>query len=202
MRKLYICEYPYVLYKALIERMGDEKKSYSLILGDARGNLEPMVPVLRKSGLFERVEFFPSEPYKDFYDLISADKPRNIFTLLINYPRVLLRLKTFKDIEFPFDFDFKGYDKIVNSDGVYVINGYLNMNHIEYAISEHAKNVFQQGVQPVQYNILLSLCGILNKLHILIGPRSVAGFCKEVIVYDAANISSYSPQEDNRLERR
>lgn len=193
MKKLYICEYPYVLYKMLIERMGDEENSYSLILGNSRADLEPMVPVLRRSGLFEQVEFFPSEPYKYFYDLISFDRPRNIFTGLINYPRVLFQLKKFKEVEFPFEMDFKQYDKIICSDGVYVMSGYLNMNHIEYALSEHAIYAFRR-IRPRELfaqllYVFYFILGILDKLHILIGPRTAAGFCKEIIVNDETDVA-------------
>lgn len=189
MKKLYICEYPYVLYKTLIERMGDGENSYSLILGNSRTNFGPMVPILRQSGLFERVEYFPSEPYKDLYDLISFDRPRKTSIWMKDYPRVLYYLKKFKEISFPFELDFKQYDKIINSDGVYVINGFLNMNRIEYALSEHAEDALcKVGWQEQYYHIFLFLSAILDKLHIIIAPGPVAGFCKEIIVNDATNV--------------
>ena len=193
MKKLYICEYPSVLYKTLIERMCDEENSYSLILSDARADLEPMVPVLRQSGLFERVEFFSSAPYKNYYDILTSYLPQSLVArylkLLKNQLKMALYQKRFKEINFPFEIDFREYDKIICIDHPYVINGYLNMNHIEYAIVEHGKSLYKRSTYPKAAAAYLYAFGILDKLHILPGIRTASRFCKEVIVDDATDIS-------------
>lgn len=189
MKKLYICEYPYVLYKTLIERMGDDENSYSLILSDARADMEPMVPILRQSGLFEQVDFFPSEAYRDYYNILTSASGWHYIRGLVSQLRMALWQKKFKNIKFPFEIDFKQHDKIICIDHPYVINGYLNMNHIEYSISEHARSVFKRNAYPKLAALYLYVFGILDKLHIFPGIRSASRFCKEVIVDDATDLS-------------
>lgn len=194
MKKLYVCECAYVLYKALIERMGDEENSYSLILSDATVDLKPMVPILRQSGLFERVEFFPSELFREYYDLFwlhqSTSRVKRVFSMLKNHLIMLSRQKGFKEIAFPFDLDFKQYDKIICSEGPYVINGHLSVNHMEYAISEHAKDTYQQGSSTAA-NVFFTVLNLLDAMHIITGMHSSSRFCKEIIVNDAAKTVSY-----------
>lgn len=193
MRKLYICECPYVLYKTLIERMGDEENSYSLILSDVVTDMKPMVPVLRQSGLFERVEFFPSEPYRDYYDLyyfhIPASTVKRALVLLKNYLLMVSRQKEFKEIAFPFDLDFTQYDKIICTDLPYIINGYLSMNHMEYAITEHARYVYRKSFWTMQYSAFYAALDLLDNMHILTGMRTSSRFCKEIIVNDAMELT-------------
>lgn len=195
MKKLYVCDYPYVLYKVLIERMGDEENSYSLILSDAIADLEPMVPVLRRSGLFEQVEFFPSEPYKDYYQLHFFNFPtshiKKALLLLKNQFTMSLRQKGFKDITFPFELDLKQYDKIICTDFPCVFNGYLSANHVDYAISEHANNAFQNGMASKQYSLYMFVTDLLDRFHVLIGTRAASRFCKEIIVNDSADMDYY-----------
>lgn len=192
MKKLYVCEYPFILYKTLVERMGDEENSYSLILSDAKVDMKPLVPVLRQSGLFEQVEFFSCEAYRDYYNLYFPYLPkspvRSALMWLKNQLKISLYQKRFKEIDFSFNIDFMQYDKIICTELPCVINGYLSMNHIEYAITEHARIFYKRGTMSKKLAAFLCVLGILDKLHILNGTGAVSGFCKEVIVYDASNI--------------
>jgi len=191
MKKLYVCEYPYVLYKLLIERMGDEENSYSLILSDSFVDLGPMLPVLRQSGLFDRVEFFSSAPYRYYYDLLLFDFPKSqmkkALAILKNQLTMSLRQKEFMKISFPFDLDFEQYDQIICTDHPCVINGYLSTNHIEYKVFEHAHFRYQLMSKCNDY--FLCLLNILDKLHILYGMSPATKYCTEIIVDSAVGLA-------------
>ena len=200
MKKLYLCWYPYILYKILIEKMGDEENSYSLLLSDGAADLEPMVPVLRQSGLFEQVEFFSCEPYKYYYDLISPKKNpmssvQKLFMLSKYYLILMFQQRRFKKIALPFDSSYKSFDKIICSDGDYLINGHLSMNHIEYAISEHARNVYRLNVANRQWVIYTRIRSFLDKARFLSGVGPTSRFCKEIIVNDTTDLKFCIPQK-------
>lgn len=111
--------------------------------------------------------------------------------MLKKYFILSLRQKGLKEIAFPFDLDFRQYDKIICSDMPSVINGYLSMNHMEYAISEHAKDVYRQGnpsVATIVYSVTFSL---LDAMRLITGLQSASRFCKEMIVNDAAKPVCY-----------
>ena len=196
MKKLYICFHPYILYKTLVERMGDEENSYSLLLTDAISDLKPIVPALRKSGMFEQVEFFSCEPYRHYYDLfLHKNLPKSPvirkLAMTKNYLVLMLSQRKFKKIALPFDLGSKKYDKIICADFDYVINARLSMNHIEYAVFEHAKNVYQYFESQKLWHIYTHLRRFLDKTHLLKGVGDTSRYCKEIIVNDTAAALSW-----------
>lgn len=209
-RELYVCEYPYILYKVLIHAIQNPDIERDLIITDASQRLSPLCNEIRKSGLFRKVWFFDSTPYADYYQLLYCQYPnetlKKYLFVLKNYIKMSLYQKKFKNMFFLFDIDFRTYDKIYCSDHQYVINGYLAQNRIPFSLIEHARNVYQYVKGP--YNLFYYVLEKLEWTRVFGALRCTSKYCTEIVVNENKSMPSCTRRKkitewnvENAIER-
>lgn len=188
MKELIVCEYPYILYKALIKEILSPTGGRDLMISDAVADMSTMIDPIRRLGLFEHVYFFDSSPYRNYYNLLYFKFPPNKFvkllSILLNHWRITLQQHRFRQLSLPDGVDCRQYNSITCSDQPFVLNAYLNNNKIGFRVMEHAKNAYQKKNFSVFQSMYVSFTAVLERLHIAKGIWCAAKYCKVLEVHE------------------
>lgn len=187
MKRIYVCENPYVLYKILIKAVNSCDDN-DIIISDNMPQMQAVVPVLEKTDLFSKVMTFhydPNDPYNTMKVQRSANAVLQLYYFVKRYFKATFHQKALRDIAELKSVNFQNYDSVYVSDfDVSIINGFLACNHIEYTMMEHGKYVFRKDNIGLVYNSLSWISYLLEKMHLVVGIRIATRFCKYVEVHE------------------
>ncbi|MCI8443184.1 MAG: hypothetical protein HFG27_11735 [Provencibacterium sp.] len=199
MKKLYICDYPYPLYEALIKASADHKNQSDLLLADSFPELGQMLEALRRSGIFQNVYYFDDELYRtrlckvmyyNFKQIKGRSFFRGIWSLLHAFWVVMCCQGKAKNLTLPVA--VSGYDEVFYSDRLSTLMFYLNKNNIPYTAMQHAKNVWQIKAPSEILKIKTFL--LLERLHICCGINAYSKACRKIEVSENKNLSCRPPK--------
>jgi len=205
MRRLFICERPYPLYRTLLRAI-DSDDQIDIVLGNQVDGMEQMYNELVESEIFGNVYFFDDATYKEFVKLTIMEhqqKPQNMFLKLKKLYLPMIR-KFFsylklqqkaKYIKFPENLDFDSYDDIYVNDCTSSLNFYLYHKKKEVICVEHARNVFIIfNTSEVFSNVL----EFLDRLHISYALRGACRYNKAVEVSENSK-DIYKPLQKKKI---
>lgn len=190
MKRLFLCERPYPLYRTLVKCM-DSSDENDIILSNHVEGMERMYPVLKKADIFRNVFFYNDVLYKKFFNYgLQRDFirfPKNIFILLKKlYMYVDLQQKAAR-IRLPDGLNIDEYDEIYVNDASSTIMFFLCSRKKKFIWVEHAKNVFQSR-EPFVYILCFRIMQVLDRLGILYSLRGTSRQVKAVEVNNNENL--------------
>ena len=187
---LYICDYPYVLYSAIIKSYFESNDENDLLLTNSIDGMEDLLVPLRKSGIFKNIYFYDDVLFRDMIcgilSYATAEGNPNIFKKMTSYIKgvclIFKSQKHSKNIKLPIDLENGGdYDKIYYTDRVSTIMFYLNSKNIPYIAMEHAANIW--NIKSKASIMQIKVFYLLEKLHLSCGIGGYTRACKGVLVH-------------------
>lgn len=201
MKKLFVCERPYMLYKSLLKAVANVDDTLDIVLSNHMPGMGRMRSSLEQSGLFERVFFFDDVLYQDYIrneSLVDYVKFPNI---LLAWPKKLKRYLDFhkesKTAELPKGLEWGNYDEICVIDGVSTINIRLNFDRVNYVVSEHCRNNFQFKMPLHQLAVRISI--ILDRLNVIVAYSGCSKYVSEIEVSSDKNLVGYLKNKKIRV---
>jgi len=195
---LYVCEWPYNLFRALIKAINSENEQDILITEYIEG-MSCICEELKKSKLFGNVYFFDGCKYKIYRRNVKGinkfkvenitdikDHSINLFYMVIAFFNYLKTQRTAKKITLPEGLDIEKYDEIHITDCTSTINFFLyhrKQKNIIYV--EHGKNALAG-----KYLKILNVLRYLAKLRIIHGIRGSNRYIKAIEVSENKNLIS------------
>lgn len=193
MKKLIICERPFMLYKALLIQMNSEKDVIDIVLSNHMSGLEKMLIPLEAERIFNKIFFFSDDLYRDY---IKNDRMSDFVefpNVLLSWPKKFIKYyryqKRAKKKALPEGLDFKKYDEIIAVDGVSTLNFHLNFQKINYIVSEHGRGNFRNKVPLHIVAVYISM--ILDRLNIVVAYSGMSKYVKMVEVDSNENLVRY-----------
>ena len=192
MRDLYISDYPYVLYSAIVKGFSEPDRKKDLLIANGILGLEKLIIPLEESGVFEKVFFYDDLPFRTYVSKIcsfqatyeSAKGLARINALIKGFLRILSCAWRYNNIKFPFEIDFRSYSTIYYTDRIGTMMFYLNSSRIKYTAMEHGKNVWSKKSKGAIY--YLKLIYLLEKFRICCGISAYSAACNAVLVSDSS----------------
>lgn len=192
MKNLYVCEYPYVMYKILIKVMLSQDNKNDLIISDRILGMTEMCAALENSHLFESVKIYhydPEDPYHNMKIKRSKNPFINLFYFYKRYIGATTHQKLLDNDDFLNNIDFSQYDNIYTTDfDVSRINGYLARKKYKYILMEHAKYVLNKDNIGLIYNFTTLIALLLDKVNLITGIRIASKYCEKIEVHDSTNL--------------
>lgn len=193
MKKLFICERPYMLYKSIIKAMLNESDEIDIVLSNHMAGMEKLEQPLRDSQLFHRVYFFDDKLYQEYIRNEHLEDYVKFPKIFISWPKKMKRYWVFHKKaakeQLPEDLNFKNYDEIYVVDGVSTINLRLNFEKIHYIVSEHARNNFRINYPLHKLAVRISI--ILDRLNIVVAYSGCSKWVSAIEVSEDSNLVSY-----------
>lgn len=193
MKKLIICERPFMLYKALLLQLNNEDQDIDVVLSNHMPGLEKMYAPLKNEHIFSDVFYFADDLYQEY---IKDDKMSDFVefpNILFSWPKKFIKYKSYqkKAIELPLPdgLDLKKYDEIIAIDGVSTINFHLNHDKIPYVVSEHGRGNFRNKVPLHILAVYISI--ILDRLNLAVAYSGMSKYVKAVEVDSKENLVGY-----------
>lgn len=182
MKKIYICEYPYVLYKVLIKAALNNDEDYlDIVFTNRMEKMTYMIEQIKESKLFNNVYFYDTNSLKLQFDMFlhkfdeNITKQRLYELKMWKYFYKLSNTKQLKNIEMKIEFD--KYDEIYCTDGAFAIENYLTVNNLKHIMIEHARDVHVKKNYSVLATIFHYIEQILDKYNFLIGVGIASKYC-------------------------
>ncbi len=201
MRKLFICERPYMLYKSLIKAVMNTDDKIDLVLSNHMPGMEKMQHSIADSGLFESVFFYDDKLYREYTKEESLVDYVKFPNILWAWPKKMCRYISFhkhaKNVELPEGMIWDRYDEINVIDGVSTLNIKLNLDKVKYVVSEHCRNNFQYKMPLHQLAVRLSI--ILDRLNIVVAYSGCSKFVEAIEVSSDKNLVSYLKNKKIRV---
>ncbi len=181
MKKIFICEYPYVLYKVLMKASLNKEDIYDIVITNRLEKMVDIIEKIKESKLFRNVYYFDIKKLNLKYYMSLHKRNKNVIKERMYQLKIW---KYFYDIsckqklkDIKIEIDFSQYDEIYCTDGAFVIENYLTVNKIPHFMIEHAKDVYIKA----NYSALSSLFHygeiILDKYHITTGIEIASQYC-------------------------
>lgn len=193
MKKLFICERPYMLYKTIVKALLNEEDEMDVVLSNHMQGMEKMKEPLENSHLFHRVFFFDDKLYQDYIKNEHLSDYVKFPKILIAWPKKMGRYYKFHKMarreKLPQGLDFNAYDEIYAIDGVSTINLRMNFKKVSYIVSEHAKNNFQINMLLHKLAVRISL--IFDRLNIIVAYSGCSKYVSAIEVSENKNLVSY-----------
>ena len=193
MRKLFICERPYMLYKTIIKAVLNKNDVIDVVLSNHMNGMEKMKEPLEASKLFNRVYFFDDKLYQEYVNDEHLSDYVKFPKIIVSWPRKLKRYYEFhkkaSKAEFPEGLDINNYDEIYVIDGVSTINLKLNFEKRNYIVSEHARNNFQ--IKIPLHILAVNISKVLDKLNIFVAYSGCSKYVSMIEVTENKNLVSY-----------
>lgn len=192
MKRLFICERPYPLYRTLIKCMNDSQDD-DIVISNHVDGMEKMYPVLKNTTIFQNVFFYDDVMYKKFYSFGSEREfskfPSGIISLLKKLKMYIELQNKAKNIKLPKGLNFEKYDEIYVNDATSTLMFYLCNKKKKFIWVEHSKNVFQLKLSFV-YRVCFRIMPILEKLGILYALHGASKWVEAVEVSNNKNLIS------------
>lgn len=193
MRKLFICERPYMLYKSIIKGMMNVEDEIDIVLSNHMSGMEKLEEPLRKSGIFKKVFFYNDKLYQDYIRNEHLSDYVKFPRILISWPQKMKRYYSFHKNarleKWPENLNIKEYDEIYAVDGVSTLNLKLNFQKVNYIVSEHARNNFQ--INMPLHKLAVYLSKILDRLNIMVAYSGCSKYVSAIEVTANTNLVSY-----------
>lgn len=193
MRKLFICERPYMLYKSIIKGMMNVEDEIDIVLSNHMSGMEKLEEPLRKSGIFKKVFFYNDKLYQDYIRNEHLSDYVKFPRILISWPQKMKRYYSFHKNarleKLPENLNIKEYDEIYAVDGVSTLNLKLNFQKVNYIVSEHARNNFQ--INMPLHKLAVYLSKILDRLNIMVAYSGCSKYVSAIEVTANTNLVSY-----------
>ena len=184
MRRIYMCERPYPLYRTLIKCVKSTEKNDILISNHVDG-MEKMYPILKNCGMFENVFFYDDKIYKDFNSYGTEREYSRLATgwivLLKKLMKYLNLQKQAREIGLPEGLNFDEYDEIFVNDATSTIAFHLFGRKKKVIWVEHAKNGFQKRLNTV-FRICFRIMPVLEKIGMLYSLHGTSKYVGEIEV--------------------
>lgn len=181
MKKIFICEYPYVLYKVLIKAALNTTDIYDIVITNRMEKMVDVIEKIKDSKLFRNVYYFDVKKLKLKYYMALNKRDSNVIKKRIyelkmwKYLYDISNKQKLKDLEI--GIDFYQYDEIYCTDAAFVIENYLTVNKIPHFMIEHAKDVYVKENYSFLSNLFHYLEIILDRYHITIGIEIASQYC-------------------------
>lgn len=195
MKKLILCERPYILYKALLKALNetDVKVEYDIVLSNHIPEMKALYKPLKESGIFHKVYYYDDKLYQKYIKNENLTDYIKFPKILFSWPKKLKRYflyqKLAKKEKKPKGLDFKKYDEILANDGVSTMNFKLNSEKIYYITSEHARGNFT--IKIPLHIIAVWITVLLDRLNLIVAYSGMSKYVKAVEVDCAENLVSY-----------
>ena len=193
MKKLIICERPFMLYKALLLQLNNENEDIDIVISNHMIGLEKLYLPLKNEHIFSNVFYFADDLYQEY---IKDDKMSDFVefpNILFSWPKKFLKYKAYQkkaiNLDLPKELDLKKYDEIIAIDGVSTINFHLNHEKIPYVVSEHGRGNFRNKVPLHILAVYISV--ILDRLNIAVAYSGMSKYVKMVEVDSTENLVGY-----------
>lgn len=184
MRRLFICERPFPLYRSIIKAVSDPCNDDIIISNQVEG-MEKIVTELRNSVIFNNVYFFDDVLYKEFdnYGSVRAYKkfPKNIIVLWKKLCKYIEFQNKAKSIQLPDGIDINSYDEIYVNDVTSSLMFYLFSKKKKVIWMEHAVDGYQIKLATV-LNVCYRLMHFLEKIGITYALHGVSKYVDQVEV--------------------
>lgn len=181
MKILYICEYPYVLYKVLIKAALNKNDIYDIIISNRMEKMMDTIMKIKESHFFRKVYFFDVRKLNLKYDLMLHKHDESIIK------QRLYELKVWKYLSHiankgilqnvNMGIDFNEYDKIYCTDGGFAIENYLTVNRIPHIMMEHARDVHVKKNYSFLAGLFHYMEIILDQCNIITGIGMASKYC-------------------------
>lgn len=221
MKRIFVCENPYVLYKVLVKNITNKEDENDILISDNFPDLMRIHQALKETKIFKEVMSFHYEPNTKYNSMVVKRSDNAFVQLWLFLQRYWgntfhqKKLKAVKELQ---RIDFSQYDQIFVSDfDVSIVNGYLAENKFEYTLMEHAKYVFRRDNVGLVYNTVTYMAHMLEKVGLITGIRIATKYCrcvevsknkdlgrclglKEIVEWDVdEQIKKISAQEKNQI---
>ncbi len=189
-KRLFICERPYPLYRTLIKCINDSQYNDIVISNHVEG-MDKMYSVLADTTIFRHVFFYDDVMYKKFYSFGNEREfskfPSGVIILLKKLKMYIELQNKAKDITLSDKINIEDYDEIYVNDATSTIMFYLCSKKKKFIWVEHAKNVFQLKLSLV-YRICFRVMPILEKLGIAYSLHGTSKWVEAIEVNNNCNL--------------
>lgn len=200
MKKLFICERPYPLYRTIVRAIKSQDE-IDIVLSNHVKGMEKLLEQLKVSGLFHQVFFYDDKNYLEFYQYGTAREyckfPQGIFTSIKKIFLYINLQKKAKDIELPKGLNIDSYDEIYVNDASSSIMLYLFHHKKKVIWVEHARNVYQLKLD-LPFRIGFQIMKYLEKFHVLYALHGVSKYVKAIEVTENNNLISLIKNKEIR----
>jgi|GEM_PF-2893964 len=197
MKKLFICERPYPLYRTLLKSIVPDGEKADMIISNHVEGMDKLYEPLKSSGIFENVFYYDDRLYNEF----ASDRDAENFMLVnrwikgyvVLFKKFLSYLKLqkhAKNIQLPDGLDFSRYDEIYVNDATSTLTFHLFSRKIPVIWVEHAIDAFRVK-QVKKYNQVFYLLKVLDKLNICYALRGCSKYVSAVEVNDKSKLPQY-----------
>lgn len=189
-KRLFICERPYPLYRTLIKTINDSQYNDIYIANHVEG-MEKMYPILKDANIFQNVFFYDDVMYRQFYSYGSVREynkfPSGII-MLINKLIMYVKLqKQAKEIKLPEGLNIEEYDEIYVNDAASTMMFYLCSQKKKFIWVEHAKNALQLKL-PLVCRFCYRIMPFLEKLGIAYALSGASRWVEAIEVNNNCNL--------------
>ena len=200
MKKLFICEKPYPLYRTLIRAIKSED-TLDIVISNHVDGMENIIEPIKESKLFHQVFFYDDKNYLKFYQYGTAREyskfPKGIFISIRKLMKYIELQKKAKNICLPEGLEIDSYDEIYVNDASSSIMLYLFHQKKEVIWVEHARNIYQIKID-LPFRVGFQIMKYLEKLHILYALHGVSKYVKAIEVTENKNLISLIKKKEIR----
>ncbi len=181
MKILYVCEYPYVLYKVLIKAALNKEDIMDIIITNRIEEMLNIVENIKKSRLFRNVYIFDLKSLKLKYDMQLYKRQKNVIKQRIYELKIckyfyhISNKKKLKNLKI--EINFNQYDEIYCTDGGFAIENYLTVNKIPHIMMEHAKDVHVRKNYSFLAGLFHYIEVMLDQYNITTGIGIASKYC-------------------------
>lgn len=203
MKKLILCERPYMLYKALLKALNETDKTiqYDIVLSNHILEMESLYKPLVESKIFNKVYYYDDKLYQKYIENENLSDYTRFPQILWNWPKKLRRYfiyqKYAKREKKPIGLDFKKYDEILANDGVSTMNFKLNNEKIYYITSEHARGNFT--IKIPLHILAVWITVLLDRLNIIMAYSGMSKYVTTIEVDSNKNLVGYIKKKKIRV---
>lgn len=194
MKRLFICDRQYSLYRTLIKCVNDTDNWNDLLITNVVSGTEKLYPILQKESIFKNVFFYDDDLIRKFSKnkgagLSECRRPLKAARLVVNQLKEYCRhQKESKYIRLPEGLDIKQYEEIYVNDGFSTLVFYLRSQKKSFICVEHAKNAFQPMLPSWIQTLSNRMMPILDKLGIAYAPRGTSKWVEAIEVNQNCNL--------------
>lgn len=211
MKVLYVCERPYVLYKALLKAILNENNDeMDIIISNHMPGMEKILPYIESESIFNKVFFYDDDGYQEYVKNEKLADFVKFPNIMLAWPKKLARYfkyqkRALEDKELQL-FNFAKYDDIMTNDGVSAIGFRLYHDKLYHSVSEHAKNNFKIKVRLHIFAVWCTV--ILDRLGIIPAYSGMSKYVTKIEVSEDKDLVNYIKRKEivgcdvNSLERK
>lgn len=182
MKKIYICEYPYVLYKVLIKAaLNNGVDKLDILITNRMDGMTKMITQINNSNLFENVYYYDLNKLDLRYDMSLHKFDENVIKQRLyelktwKYFYKIANSKSLKKIHM--EIDFEKYDEIYCTDGAFVFENYLTVNKFKHIMIEHARDVHIKKNYTNLATLFHYIEQTLDKYNLVTGIGIASKYC-------------------------